>query len=71
MGRPLSADDVDRVTWSAAEFSSTLDVGAYPAALASVHGQGRRMAAFHEAYDSCDEPDIGETATAFRRASDR
>ena len=51
LGRPLSEQDVDAVTWSAVVFSSTLGVEAYPAALASIHRQGRRMAAFHEAYD--------------------
>jgi amidase len=60
MGRPLSANDVDRVTWSAVEFSSTLDVEAYPAALGSLHRQGRRMAAFHEAYDLVMSPTLAK-----------
>jgi amidase len=60
VGRPVSADDVDRVTWSAVEFSSTLEVEAYPAALASLHRQGRRMAAFHEAYDLVMSPTLAK-----------
>ena len=57
-GRPVSAEDVDRVTWSAVEFASTLDVEAYPAALASAHRQGRRMAEFHRAYDLVVSPTL-------------
>jgi len=60
LGRSVSADDVDRVTWSAAEFSSTLDVEAYPAALASLHRQGRRMAAFHKSYDLVMSPTLAK-----------
>ncbi len=59
LGRPLSEQDVDAVTWSAVRFSSTLGVEAYPAALASIHRQGRRMAAFHEAYDVVMSPTLG------------
>jgi amidase len=60
VGRPLSADDVDRVTWSAVEFASSLDVEAYPAALASLHRQGRRMAAFHRVYDLVLSPTLAK-----------
>ena len=60
VGRPLSADDVDRVTWSAVQFSSTLDVEAYPAALASLHRQGRRMAEFHKVYDLVVSPTLAK-----------
>jgi amidase len=60
VGRPLSGDDVDPVTWSAVEFSSTLDVEAYPTALASLHRQGRRMAAFHKVYDLVLSPTLAK-----------
>jgi amidase len=60
LGRPLSADDVDRVTWSAVEFASSLDVEAYPNALASLHRQGRRMAAFHKVYDLVLSPTLAK-----------
>jgi amidase len=60
VGRSLSANDVDPVTWSAVEFSSTLDVEAYPAALASLHRQSRRMAAFHKVYDLVVSPTLAK-----------
>jgi amidase len=60
VGRPLSGDDVDPVTWSAVEFSSTLDVEAYPSALASLHRQGRRMATFHKVYDLVLSPTLAK-----------
>jgi amidase len=60
VGRPLSGDDVDPVTWSAVEFSSTLDVEAYPTALASLHRQGRRMATFHKVYDLVLSPTLAK-----------
>src|SRR5699024_4298519 len=59
LGRPLDKNDVDPVTWNAVRFSATLDVEAYPAALASIHRQSRRMAAFHEAYDIVMSPTLG------------
>jgi amidase len=54
-GHILSPDLVDPVTWNAVEFSSTLDVEAYPTALQSIHRQGRLMAAFHWSH-SCLSP---------------
>jgi amidase len=60
VGRPLSGDDVDPVTWSAVEFSSALDVEAYPSALASLHRQGRRMATFHKVYDLVLSPTLAK-----------
>lgn len=60
LGRPLSEDDVDPVTFNAVTFSDTLDVEAYPAALAAIHMQGRRMAAFHDGYDVILSPTLGQ-----------
>jgi Asp-tRNA(Asn)/Glu-tRNA(Gln) amidotransferase A subunit family amidase len=60
LGRAISPDDVDPVTWSAVEFASTLDVEAYPGALASLHGQGRRMAEFHKVYDLVMSPTLAK-----------
>lgn len=60
LGRPLMPDDVDPVTWNAVEFSSTLDVEAYPAALAVIHRQGRTMATFHETYDVVLSPTLAQ-----------
>jgi len=60
LGRSISPDDVDRVTWNAIEFSSTLNVEAYPAALASLHRQSRRMAAFHKVYDLVVSPTLAK-----------
>jgi amidase len=61
-GRILSPDLVDPVTWNAVEFSRTLDVEAYPAALQSIHRQGRLMAAFHETYDVILSPTLAMPA---------
>jgi Asp-tRNA(Asn)/Glu-tRNA(Gln) amidotransferase A subunit family amidase len=61
-GHILSPDLVDPVTWNAVEFSSTLDVEAYPAALQSIHRQGRLMAAFHETYDIVLSPTLATPA---------
>ena len=57
-GRALAPDLVDPVTWNAVEFSRTLDVEAYPAALQTIHRQGRAMAAFHERYDVILSPTL-------------
>jgi Asp-tRNA(Asn)/Glu-tRNA(Gln) amidotransferase A subunit family amidase len=59
-GRALSPDLVDPVTWSAVDFSRTLDVEAYPAALQTIHRQGRLMAAFHETYDVILSPTLAQ-----------
>jgi Asp-tRNA(Asn)/Glu-tRNA(Gln) amidotransferase A subunit family amidase len=61
-GVKLTSDLVDPVTWNAVEFSRTLDVEAYPAALLSVHRQGRLMAAFHEAHDVILSPTLATPA---------
>ena len=60
LGRPLSEADVDPVTFSAVTYTADLDVEAYPAALAAIHMQGRRMAAFHENYDVILSPTLGQ-----------
>ena len=57
-GRKLTPDLVDPVTWNAVEFSRTLDVEAYPAALQAIHRQGRLMAAFHETFDLILSPTL-------------
>ena len=59
-GRGLSPDLVDPVTWNAVVFSRTLDVEAYPAALRTIHRQGRLMAAFHETYDVILSPTLAQ-----------
>lgn len=60
LGRPLSETDVDPVTWSAVTFAATLDAEAYPAALATIHMQGRRMAGFHENFDVILSPTLAQ-----------
>ena len=61
-GRALTPDLVDPVTWNAVEFSRTLDVEAYPAALQTIHRQGRLMAAFHERHDVILSPTLATPA---------
>lgn len=60
LGRELKPDLVDPVTWDAVEFSRTLDVEAYPAALQTIHRQGRLMAGFHETYDLILSPTLAK-----------
>jgi Asp-tRNA(Asn)/Glu-tRNA(Gln) amidotransferase A subunit family amidase len=59
-GRTLGPELVDPVTWNAVEFSRTLDVESYPAALRVIHRQGRLMAAFHEVYDFVLSPTLAK-----------
>lgn len=63
LGRTLQHGDVDRATWSAVEFSRTLSVEAYPQALATIHRQGRLMAAFHERFDLVMSPTLAQPPT--------
>ncbi|MEO4041095.1 amidase [Hoeflea sp. CAU 1731] len=58
LGREIKPEDVDRATWSAVEYSSTLPVEAYPEALARIHMQGRRMAEFHMRHDVVMSPTL-------------
>ena len=60
LGREARPEDVDRATWNAVEFSATLPVEAYPDALATIHLQGRRMAAFHENHDVIMSPTLAQ-----------
>jgi amidase len=60
LGREARPEDVDRATWNAVEFSATLPVEAYPDALATIHLQGRRMAAFHENHDVVMSPTLAQ-----------
>jgi amidase len=60
LGRELKPDIVDAVTWNAVAFSATLDVESYPAALRSIHRQGRLMAAFHQTYDLLLSPTLAK-----------
>lgn len=58
-GRTLGPDDMDTVSWSAVEASRHMRVQDYPRALAGIHAQGRRMAAFHDRYDVVISPTLG------------
>lgn len=60
LGRPVTEDDVDPITWNAVTFAASRDIEAYPDALASIHRQGRRMAVFHESYDVVMSPTLGQ-----------
>ena len=60
LGRTVTETDVDPVTWNAVVFSRTLRVEDYPAALATIHRQGRRMAAFMERFDVILSPTLAQ-----------
>jgi Asp-tRNA(Asn)/Glu-tRNA(Gln) amidotransferase A subunit family amidase len=60
LGRELTPDVVDPVTWNAVAFAATLNVETYPAAIQSIHRQGRRMAGFHETYDMILSPTLAK-----------
>ena len=59
-GRPVTEGEVDAATWNAVIFSAQLGVEDYPEALAIIHAQGRRMAAFHESHDLLLSPTLGQ-----------
>ena len=58
-GRKIGPDDVDAVSWSAVEACRQMRIEDYPRALAAIHAQSRRMAAFHERYDVVLSPTLG------------
>ena len=64
LGRELTPDVVDPVTWNAVAFAATLNVETYPAAIQSIHRQGRRMAGFHENYDMILSPTLAKPPVA-------
>ena len=51
LGRTLSADDVERGTWTLAQMGSSISGADYVAAVRSIHGLGRQLAGFFESYD--------------------
>ena len=59
-GRPVTPDEVDATSWNAVEFARGLQVEDYPAALAVIHAQGRRMAAFHDRFDVLLSPTLAQ-----------
>lgn len=60
LGLELSPDLVDSTTWNAVRVSDGVRVEAYPAAINTIHRQGRRMAAFHERYDVILSPTLAK-----------
>ena len=60
LGKELSPDDVDPVSWNAVAFSETIKVEDYPWALGVIHQQSRRMAEFHSRYDIVMSPTLGQ-----------
>jgi len=61
-GRPIEADEVERVTWDCMELAEDLSVEDYPAAINTFHRQGRQMAAFHRRYDLLLSPTLAQPA---------
>ncbi len=57
-GRTPRREDVERVTWTALEAARDWKAEAYPAALAAIHRQGRRMAEFHARFDVLLSPAV-------------
>lgn len=48
IGRPVTRDDVEPLTWALAELAATLPAARYIASIDAVHALGRRMAAWWE-----------------------
>jgi amidase len=48
IGRPVTRDDVEPLTWALAELAATLPAAKYIASIDAVHALGRRMAAWWE-----------------------
>ncbi len=60
LGVAFEPDLVDKITWTAVEFSADLSVESYPEALAVIHWQGRLMARFHERFDVVMSPTLAQ-----------
>lgn len=57
-GKPVEAEEVDRVSWDCMELAATLSVEDYPAAINVFHRHGRKMAAFRQTYDLLLSPTL-------------
>lgn len=66
-GRPPRREDMERVTWRAVEAGRGWRAEAYPAALAAIHRQSRRMAAFHQRFDMLLTPTTAAPAPELGR----
>ena len=62
LGRELTDNDVEAVTWNAIEFAKSLSSDAYPNALTVIHQLGRQMAQFHERFDILLSPTLAKPA---------
>lgn len=60
LGRTLTPEVVDSTTWNAILFADTLKVEEYPAAIQTIHRQGRRMADFHRRFDVILSPTLAK-----------
>ncbi|MEO1194102.1 MAG: amidase [Pseudomonadota bacterium] len=61
-GKPVEEGEVEQSSWDCIRFSEGLDVEEYPAAVATIHAQGRAMAVFHQTYDLLLSPTLAQPA---------
>jgi amidase len=71
-GRPLTADDVEPLTWGYAEAAKEIDAASYIGALAKMHAWNRRMASWwlDDGFDLLLTPTMAEPPPALGELSD-
>ncbi len=57
-GKPVEAEEIERVSWDCVEMARSISVEDYPAAIHTFHRQGRAMAAFRQRYDLLLSPTL-------------
>ena len=60
LGRPLSADDVERITWERVQEARNFSAADYARAIHTVHRTGRAVARFMERYDVLITPTMAK-----------
>jgi amidase len=60
LGRPVTEQDVEPVTWGMAQRGSDISSVTYSSAIATIHQIGFTMAKFHQTYDLILNPTLGK-----------
>jgi len=64
LGRPVTDNDVELVTWSMAQQGRNISSVAYSRAIGAIHQIGLMMAKFHQTYDAIINPTLGKPPVA-------
>lgn len=68
LGRPLTVDDMEPISWSLYQYGKTISGGDYSLALGTWDQAAAVMARFHESYDLFLQPTTAESAPRIDRA---